>query len=215
MWVTKRPLTVAAAVIALALPFGATHALAAPSADQRLDALELFADDQPAPGPANPAAPILVDRRCLTGPVICVDKTTRVLRFIRDGRIMLTLKVRFGSRGQPTREGAFRVFRKDRHHVSSQFPGLPMPYSLFFSRGEAVHYSPDFARVGYQGHSHGCVETRDRNGTAELFAMTRVGYELVVYRGPRPSPPTVAAAPAPEQPKAQVVTASPAVHRHL
>jgi hypothetical protein len=215
MWATKRPLTAAAAAIALVLPFGASNALAAPSANQRLDALLVFADDQPAPPPSDPAAPILVDRRCLTGPVICVDKTTRVLRFIRNGRIMLTVAVRFGSRGQPTREGAFRVFRKDQHHVSSQFRGLPMPYSLFFSRGEAVHYSPDFARVGYQGHSHGCVETRDRMATAELFAMTRIGDKLVVYRGPRPTPTTVAPAPVPLPPNGPGVTASSAVHRHL
>ena len=33
-----------------------------------------------------------------------------------------------------------------------------MPFAMFFSGGQAVHYSPDFAAVGYAGASHGCVE---------------------------------------------------------
>ena len=46
----------------------------------------------------------------------------------------------------PTREGLFHVYLKDADHVS-QLYGSSMPYSMFFSGGQAVHYSSDFAAV--------------------------------------------------------------------
>ena len=39
-----------------------------------------------------------------------------------------------------------------------------MPYAMFFSGGQAVHYSPDFAARGYNGASHGCVNVRNLGG---------------------------------------------------
>jgi lipoprotein-anchoring transpeptidase ErfK/SrfK len=56
-----------------------------------------------------------------------------------------------------------------------------MPDSMFFSRGQAVHYSSDFAARGYAGASHGCVNVRDRAGLDRLFAQVRVGDAVVIY----------------------------------
>ncbi|WP_278257435.1 L,D-transpeptidase [Nocardioides convexus] len=68
----------------------------------------------------------------------------------------------------PTREGVFAIERKSRDHVSSLYH-TPMPYAMFFSRGQAVHYSSDFAARGYNGASHGCVNVRDKDAVAWLF----------------------------------------------
>jgi lipoprotein-anchoring transpeptidase ErfK/SrfK len=56
-----------------------------------------------------------------------------------------------------------------------------MPFAMFFSGGQAVHYSPDFAAVGYSGASHGCVNTRDYDGIAALFDLVAIGDKVVVY----------------------------------
>jgi lipoprotein-anchoring transpeptidase ErfK/SrfK len=98
-----------------------------------------------------------------------------------NGAIRRTLQVRFGSQFTPTREGSFRVYRKSVNHVSSLYH-TPMPYAMFFSGGQAVHYSPDFARVGYAGASHGCVNTRDKPSVAALFREVRLGDRVVVHR---------------------------------
>ena len=45
-----------------------------------------------------------------------------------------------------------------------QLYGSAMPYAMFFSGGQAVHYSSDFAARGYAGASHGCVNVRDHAG---------------------------------------------------
>jgi peptidoglycan hydrolase-like protein with peptidoglycan-binding domain len=127
-----------------------------------------------------PTGPAL-DPRCTTGRAMCVDKTSRSLRWVVDGVVLKTVEVRFGSDELPTREGAFAVFRKSRDHVSSLYD-TPMPFAMFFSGGQAVHYSPDFAANGYDGASHGCVNVRDRAAVAWLFDRVRIGDKVIVHR---------------------------------
>ena len=127
-----------------------------------------------------PAGPAL-DPRCLSGRAMCIDKTSRSLRWVVDGVVLKSVEVRFGSDELPTREGAFAVFRKSRDHVSSLYH-TPMPFAMFFSGGQAVHYSPDFAANGYNGASHGCVNVRDRATVAWLFDQVRLGDKVIVYR---------------------------------
>jgi hypothetical protein len=124
------------------------------------------------PGPLDP--------RCLTGRAICIDKSSRTLRWVVDGRVLRTVDVRFGASYTPTREGLFHVYWKDADHVSKLF-GSSMPLAMFFSSGQAVHYSSDFAARGYSGASHGCVNVRDYDGVKWLFDHVRVGDKVVVY----------------------------------
>ena len=128
----------------------------------------------------EPKGPAL-DPRCMTGRAMCVDKTSRSLRWVVDGKVRIRFDVRFGSDELPTREGAFSVFRKSRDHVSSLYD-TPMPFAMFFSGGQAVHYSPDFAATGYNGASHGCVNVRDYDGVRRLFDRVRLGDKVIVYR---------------------------------
>jgi lipoprotein-anchoring transpeptidase ErfK/SrfK len=127
-----------------------------------------------------PTGPAL-DPRCQTGRAMCVDKTSRSLRWVVDGVVLRTVEVRFGSDELPTREGAFAVYRKSRDHVSSLYD-TSMPFAMFFSGGQAVHYSPDFAANGYNGASHGCVNVRDRAAVEWLFDEVRIGDKVIVYR---------------------------------
>jgi hypothetical protein len=120
------------------------------------------------------------DPRCLTGRVLCISKTSRTLRWMIDGRTVSTMAVRFGSEFTPTREGEFRVYWKSRHHHSTLYDA-PMPYAMFFSGGQAVHYSADFAARGYAGASHGCVNVRDEAAIAGLYAQVGNGDKVVVH----------------------------------
>ena len=96
-------------------------------------------------------------------------------------RPQLRVDVRFGSAETPTREGSFSVGWKSRNHFSTLYD-TPMPYAMFFSGGQAVHYSPDFAARGYNGASHGCVNVRNLAGIQSLFNQVRVGDKVIVYR---------------------------------
>ena len=132
---------------------------------------------KPAAAPVSAAG---LDPRCLTGRVMCISKATRTLTWVIDGQAKMKLAVRFGSEYTPTREGTFSVFAKYRDWTSTLY-GSKMPYSMFFSGGQAVHYSSDFAARGYSGASHGCVNVRDLAGIASLFGQVNLGDKVVVY----------------------------------
>jgi peptidoglycan hydrolase-like protein with peptidoglycan-binding domain len=136
--------------------------------------------DELANRPPDPAEGAALDPRCTTGRALCIDKSSRSLRWVVDGKVLKTVDVRFGAEYSPTREGQFRVEWKSADHVSSLY-GSAMPFSMFFSRGQAVHYSSDFAARGYAGASHGCVNVRDYSSLAWIFAQVRVGDKVVVY----------------------------------
>ena len=123
-----------------------------------------------------------IDKRCkINGRALCVDKTKDKLYYLENSKIIRTYDARFGCAATRTREGAFSVYRKSRNHVSSIYH-TAMPFAMFFSGGQAVHYSADFAARGYAGCSHGCVNIRDKKGIAWLFDQIEVGDPVVVYR---------------------------------
>ncbi|MEV6326586.1 L,D-transpeptidase family protein [Streptomyces sp. NPDC051909] len=120
------------------------------------------------------------DPRCMTGRVMCISKESRTLAWMIDGKVVSSFDVRFGSENTPTREGEFKVEWKARDWTSTIYH-TPMPYAMFFSRGQAVHYSADFAARGYNGASHGCVNVRDKAKLAVLFDQVKVGDKVVVH----------------------------------
>ena len=123
-----------------------------------------------------------IAKRCKTdGRVLCIDKTRRKLYYVKKSKIIKTLDARFGCASTRTREGTFRVYRKNRHWTSTIYH-TPMPYSMFFSGGQAVHYSADFKARGYSGCSHGCVNVRAKSTIRYVFKRIRVGDKVVVYR---------------------------------
>ena len=129
--------------------------------------------------PLMPTAGSL-DSRCRTGRVMCVDKATRTLTWVVDGKPLMVMWARFGRPGLETREGTFRVSRMYEYVISNLY-FTPMPYSMFFSGGQAVHYSSNFARLGYASASHGCVNIGDYALVKSLYFKVRVGDKVVVH----------------------------------
>jgi lipoprotein-anchoring transpeptidase ErfK/SrfK len=121
-----------------------------------------------------------LDKRCMTGRIICVNKKTRKVAFLYNGKLLATGDARFGAPRTPTRNGYFKLQRKSKNHVSSIYKS-PMPYAMFFSGGQAIHYSADFKARGYNGASHGCVNMRDKKKIAWIFARVKVGDRILVY----------------------------------
>jgi len=100
-----------------------------------------------------------------------------------------------GDRMTPTRPGLFRISRKDRHHISRKF-GSPMPYSMFFDEGRAIHGGthvgvrhlamqvglgrldgllPDSKKIA----SHGCVNL-NQNDAKQLYEWATIGTPVLV-----------------------------------
>lgn len=132
--------------------------------------------------PTQKPSTMRLDDRCLQGRVVCISKSQRKLALVQDGVIQMTMDVRFGSELTPTRNGVFSIYWKSRNHVSKLY-GSKMPYALFFSGGQAVHYSSDFAARGYNGSSHGCVNVRNKEKVSALFDAVSEGDKVVVFTG--------------------------------
>lgn len=121
--------------------------------------------------------------------VLCVDKTAKLLRYVKNGKVIQTLDVRFGVPGLDTPTGSFRVWYRDRYATSGingpDQPRAPMPYALFFNGDMAVHYSPTFASSGYYpgGGSHGCINVADLDGVSWLFDQIPLGTLVYIYWG--------------------------------
>jgi peptidoglycan hydrolase-like protein with peptidoglycan-binding domain len=120
---------------------------------------------------------------------LCIDKTSKLMRYVVNGKVRQTMDVRFGVPGLDTPNGTFRVWFRWRNATSGingpNQPRAPMPYALFFAGDVAVHYSPPFAARGYYpgGGSHGCVNVADLAGMRWLFDQIPVGTLVHVYQG--------------------------------
>jgi len=124
---------------------------------------------------------------------ICADKTQKLVRWVEDGKVMLTTHVRFGVMDgeHDTPEGSYNVYLKSRDAVS-QINCIPkmydgclasMPFALFFNGDIAVHFSPTFSAYGYYpgGGSHGCVNVRSQEDAIWMFDHTPEGTPVLVY----------------------------------
>jgi hypothetical protein len=125
---------------------------------------------------------------CTTvGLSLCIDKTQKVLRYVRDGKVLLTTDVRFGVPGLDTPEGTYTVWFRWENATSGiagpDQPRTPMPYALFFNGDIAVHHSPTFAAYGYYpgGGSQGCVNVASLADSQWVFRNTPAGTRVHVY----------------------------------
>ena len=86
----------------------------------------------------------------------CYDRKRHQVNLYKNGRLLNSWLVRGGGYDRQTRTGDFRVQWRDIDHTSNAYDDAPMPYSQFFSGGQALHGSRNMMDP-YVGHSHGCV----------------------------------------------------------
>lgn len=73
-----------------------------------------------------------------------------------DGRPTFAWKVSTGAKGHVTPTGSFKPTRMHQMWYSRKYDNAPMPHSVFFKGGYAVHATNFVKRLG-QPASHGCV----------------------------------------------------------
>ena len=108
--------------------------------------------------------------RCKTrGWHACYDRKRHQVTLWHNGTLWNSWLVRGGSRSHQTRVGRFKVYYRDKDHVSSLY-GSPMPHSQFFSGGQAFHGST-LMMDPFVGHSHGCINMY-REDARQLWQLT-------------------------------------------
>ena len=73
--------------------------------------------------------------------------------------------------GYVTPTGAYRAQRLERMWYSRKYDNSPMPHSIFFHGGYAIHGTNYVKRLGTPA-SHGCVRLHPANA-AELYSLVR------------------------------------------
>lgn len=105
---------------------------------------------------ANPG----VGTRCPVrrGRVACVDQTRQLMWVQKGKRVVFPVTpVRTGLKAYKTRNGWHRIFFRKLHETSRLYNNAPMPYSQYFSGGQAFHGTRnDIFTKG----SAGCVNLR-------------------------------------------------------
>jgi len=76
-----------------------------------------------------------------------------------------------GRSGFSTPHGSYRPTSLQRMHYSRKYHMSPMPYSIFFHGGYAIHGTYSTAELGRPA-SHGCVRLSPANA-AQLFSMVQ------------------------------------------
>jgi hypothetical protein len=106
---------------------------------------------------------------------ILVDKATQRMLVIQDGYMRYIWPVSTGRDETSTPNGVYTPQRLERNWFSTAYYSSPMPYSIFFHNGYAIHGSYAIDRLGGPA-SHGCVRLHPHHA-ALLF-------DLVQQEGP-------------------------------
>ncbi len=88
--------------------------------------------------------------------VITIDKSSQQMTVSVDGAARHVWPVSTGRAGFGTPNGRFRPQWLARRHFSRKYYNSPMPHSIFFHGGYAIHGSYEISRLGGPA-SHGCV----------------------------------------------------------
>jgi lipoprotein-anchoring transpeptidase ErfK/SrfK len=100
-----------------------------------------------------------------------IDLATQTMRVAVDGASYSVWAVSTARPGYHTPKGTYRPYALDRMHYSSLYDWTPMPYSIFFRRGFAIHGTTEVGLLG-RPVSHGCVRLRPDNART-LFNLVR------------------------------------------
>jgi lipoprotein-anchoring transpeptidase ErfK/SrfK len=88
-----------------------------------------------------------------------------------DGAARYTWPVSTARPGYRTPIGTFKPTALVRYHRSTIYSGSPMPYSIFFLRGYAIHGSYETKYLGRPA-SHGCIRLHPSNAAA-LYSLVQ------------------------------------------
>jgi hypothetical protein len=142
-------------------------------------------------GPVLAAALLLLPVSAQADLLVTISKSQQRLSVQVDGSEAYRWTVSTGRPGYSTPSGSFQPIRLERDWYSHKYDMAPMPWSVFFQGGYAVHGTMESRRLG-RAVSHGCVRLRPDHAATLYALVQREGAEhtrIVVLDGPLPGAP--------------------------
>ena len=103
--------------------------------------------------------------------LISVNKNSQQMSVSVDGVPRYEFAVSTGRAGYGTPNGTYRPQWMAKSWFSKEYYNSPMPHSIFFHRGYAIHGSYEISRLGGPA-SHGCIRLHPGNAQT-LFALVQ------------------------------------------
>ncbi len=105
------------------------------------------------------------------GIVARVDVSKQTMTVSENGHVVYSWRVSTARSGYNTPRGSYRPTRMHRMWYSRKYDNSPMPHSIFFRGGYAIHGTNHVKRLGRPA-SHGCVRLAPGNARA-LYNLVR------------------------------------------
>lgn len=102
---------------------------------------------------------------------IVVDVSQQTMTVTVDGVREYQWDVSTGKKGYRTPKGSYQPTRMHREYYSRKYDNAPMPYSIFFRGGYAIHGTSHVSALGSPA-SHGCVRLQTSNAKT-LYNLVR------------------------------------------
>ena len=100
-----------------------------------------------------------------------VELSSQTMEVTVDGAPFATWPVSTARRGYRTPVGTYAPYSLERMHYSRLYDYTPMPYSIFYHTGYAIHGTYDIRDLG-RPVSHGCIRLRPDHART-LFYLVR------------------------------------------
>ena len=100
-----------------------------------------------------------------------IDVSAQTMTVKKHGRVVGRWKVSTARRGYYTPRGTYRPTRMHKMWYSRKYDMSPMPHSIFFRGGYAIHGTNELKRLGSPA-SHGCVRLHPDNARV-LFGLVK------------------------------------------
>jgi lipoprotein-anchoring transpeptidase ErfK/SrfK len=123
-------------------------------------------------------SPVLANAESL---VVRIDLSRQRMNVSVDGQNRYSWPVSTGRPGYSTPIGTFKPKRLERVWYSTKYESAPMPYSIFFYGGFAIHGTEDVRHLG-RPVSHGCVRLHPKNARALYNMVRRYGMRSTLIR---------------------------------
>lgn len=114
---------------------------------------------------------MLLPGTAFAGLVAQIDLSSQRMHVFVNGKPAYTWKVSTARPGYRTPTGTYKPTNLVRYHRSTIYDGSPMPYSIFFYKGYAIHGSYETKHLGRPA-SHGCIRLHPSNA-ARLYSLVK------------------------------------------
>ena len=103
-----------------------------------------------------------------------IDISEQRMRVYQNGILRHSWPVSTARRGYRTPTGSWKPTRLHEMWYSRKYDNAPMPYSIFFHGGYAVHGTTEIKRLGSPA-SHGCIRLHPDNARTLFNMVSRYG----------------------------------------